>query len=345
MELVLYNDFKKKCIYEFVKNSNFYIVHLFFITILLYYIYGTETDLILLRISQFLGLILFLLNMPYLFKKNNNILDIRFTHFNLILLISIISLIVCKLTNKDFYIFDVLYPFLFFGVVVSLIKFGLSYKFTLFLYYFIHTYLFYKLLTQPNPDLWVRGSSNQVSVILLSITILFYIEKIRINENLPVIHAIPTFLLCVFAQGTSGIICAFLLLSVLIYKKAKGRYFIKLVIFKIFILVTYLIYTNLFSILFFIREFINTFIMLLDGKPRLGVIYFYFNSTSLYEFLFGNKVALIEYEMLSSLSSHNSFLSIHASLGFGFIILICINFFTFINLYKKSRFLFFIFLS
>lgn len=343
MEIVLSKPFVKKCINTLSKNCTLYLVHVFFITILLYYIFGTKTDLLLLRISQLIGLILFILNMPFLFKNNNFKLDIRFSNFNLILLFTFSSLIMCKIVNKNFYIFDIIYPLLFFGVVVSLIRLKLNYKFTIFLYCFIHLFLFYKFLTQPNPDLWVRGSSNQVSVLLLPITLLFYIEKFRRKENLSVFPAIPPFLLCIIAQGTGGIICSFLLLCVLIYNNIKSKYFVKVVIFTIFVIFLYLVSSKLSLILLLFREFINTFILLSQGtEPRLGVIYFYFSSMGLYELLFGNKVALDQYENMTSLSSHNSFLSIHSSIGFGIFILLFLTLFKTFRLYSSnSKILFF----
>ena len=87
-------------------------------------------------------------------------------------------------------------------------------------------------------------------------------------------------------------------------------------------LIIYIIIKNIDFVTFYMREFINTFLILMDGtEPRLGVILYYIETAGFYELLFGNKTALIKYQLMYNLTSHNSFLSIHSILGIGAFIL------------------------
>lgn len=229
----------------------------------------------------------------------------------------------CKFANSNFYILDIVYPFIYFGVTVALINLKLKYKYFFFLYLLIHFFIFYKYFTETNPDLWVRGSSNHVSTLLLSVTILLYIEKYKRKLNISIYPAFFTFILCVFAQGTSGILTSFILFVCLLYSQSNSNYIKKFIIYSFILITIYIIIINIYFITFFLREFINTFITIMDGtEPRLGVILYYIKTSGFYELLFGNKLALTKYQSMFNLTSHNSFLSIHSMLGIGTFVLL-----------------------
>ena len=292
----------------------------------LYYIFGTKTNLILLRFSQLIGLLLFILFCTQLFRKENNVVSFKFNSCNFIFVTTLVSLLLCKLFNSNFYIFDIIYPMIYYGVTIALINLKLNYRYFYYLYLFLHIFISYKYFTEPNPDLWVRGSSNHVSTLLLSVTVLLYIEKYIRKLNISIYPAFFTFILCLFAQGTSGILTSFILFSYLLYTRGNSNYIKKFIIYSCTLLTFFIIYQNINFITHFFREFINTYIILLDGtEPRLGVILYYIETAGFHELLFGNKLALDKYQSMFNLSSHNSFLAIHSMLGIGtFILLILV---------------------
>ena len=328
MELMLsrkYIEYNKNSIsFEFGKI----LIYAFLLITTLYYIFGTKTNLLFLRFSQVIGFSLFILFCTNLYRKKNNVIFFKFSSCNLIFIITLLSLLLCKIANANFYTLDIVYPMLYFGVISALIKLKLKYKYFLCLYLFVHCFLLYKYFTEPNPDLWIRGSSNQVSSLLLSVTLLLYIEKYIRKLNISIYPALFTFILCLFAQGTSGILSSFILLSCLVYFKNYSNSITKFITLFCIMLIVYIIYINIYYIMHFMREFINTYITLLNGtEPRLGVFLFYIETAGIHELIFGNKIALMNYEKMYNLTSHNSILSIHSTLGIGtfFLLLLVIK--------------------
>ena len=328
---------------EYNKNSISFefgkiLIYAFLLITTLYYIFGTKTNLLFLRFSQVIGFSLFILFCTNLYRKKNNVIFFKFSSCNLIFIITLLSLLLCKIANANISTLDIVYPMLYFGVISALMKLKLKYKYFLCLYLFVHCFLLYKYFTEPNPDLWIRGSSNQVSPLLLSVTLLLYIEKYIRKLNISIYPALFTFILCLFAQGTSGILTSFILFICLLYSKANSNYIKKFMIYSFIAIIIYIMFRNIGFITFFLREFIKTYITLMDGtEPRLGVILYYIKTSGFYELLFGNKLALTKYQLMFNLTSHNSFLSIHSVLGIGTFILLLLFIKVIYNLVKSRN--------
>lgn len=314
----------------------------------LHYILGSKDFLIFLRIAQFAGLILFILSCHELFElSKTKMVEYRTSTFSLLFLILIMSVILCKIANRNFHVYDLIYPLVYFGCCINLVKNKHPTNIFKILFYLISIFLIYKAIFVSNPNYWIRGSANQVSALMLPSCILLYIDNYRTGKTIGFMPAILTFIISVMCHGTGGIISAFILLLGVSYTRfinsnfiIKSSYF-----FVLIILCTILVY--LFSVVFpFFREFMQTFVSLNSGtEPRLGVILYYFETMSTFEYMFGNPNALNLYFKMYNLTSHNSFLSIHSILGIGIILAFVIILKAILHfLYNKHYFLVFLLL-
>ena len=322
----------------------------FFVSSILHNIREEKFFLLYFRVSQIAGLLIFILMFQHLFKKKQGwLLGESFSGISMLFVTIVCSMLIAKLATSHNYYYDLIYPITYIGVAIGLARMTSPLKIIWGVYIFIFLFILYKKATAPNPELWVAGSSNQVTAMLISTTILFYIERYRSRKSISIWPAIANLMFSIFATGTSGIIVAtILLVGVLTYRYRANNVYRYFLLPVGFLGLIYTIWNMaiIFGTPWYFREFLLTFAALESGdEPRLYILKTYYDTTGLSELIFGNRVAIEELKQYQSLSSHNSYISWHAEWGAGsFIVLFLIFVSAWTMLKRHAILVFFMFL-
>ena len=181
-------------------------------------------------------------------------------------------------------------------------------------------FCFYFVNTIPQTH-WVTHSQNHISVIIIFLTGMYYLNILNIGEkSLPIYPAIVAFSISVMAIGRSGILVSPLFFLGLILAHAKKGYIIKTIFLISFVLIVawYLFESNNLYRYIIFNRFYDVGI---DSEARTMIIDYWKNNVMYVKsFLFG--VDLTSLKKIYQLSSHNSFISIHSRFGIGSIIIV-----------------------
>ncbi|MBP5469915.1 MAG: hypothetical protein J6Z11_11810 [Candidatus Riflebacteria bacterium] len=225
---------------------------------------------------------------------------------------------------------DIVSNILYFGVIVVMFTYPLTYKQSFFTYYIIISIFLFGFFRGIKTHEVLTSSGNYISVIMILSASLYYITIQYTNRNLGLIDFVPSllsFLLSVWARGRGGIICsALLLLLMTIYylrnflkKDAKRYFFVGLLVFSI-----------IFCFILYEINPINAFMGLgklssrgLDNGPREKIWKAYFEKIeNNIEYLFIG-VPIQDVPVIHDIgdNTHNSFLHLHATNGiFSFVL-------------------------
>lgn len=288
----------------------------------LYYYLGNISEnsiIIIMRIIQITGALLFFLEFKLLqVKKHIN----RIQSISIYILILLFGSILSGLYNSNNMNFLIIFNIIgFYGVALYfvrkkkdlfIIKFFLFASTILFFYYF-------SLFIHPSQ--WVTHSQNHVSVVIIFLASIYYLNKI--NQGITSLSYLPALVAClvsIFSYGRSGIISSLMiLLGLVVYRTFLKVSIMNIIMFLAFIIIISLVVDYYF---FYINLAINRFYV--EGVTSPARLYIFnewleeiLNSPSIF---FGTDLAHIK--IYDSLSSHNSFLALHSRFGFASLVII-----------------------
>lgn len=234
----------------------------------------------------------------------------------------------------------------YFGVALILLNFKLNHKivsisFMINVFYFIVNII----LGRSPDDLFVGFSRNNIIVLMVLHSILFYISMYQNSIKLKYYPAIITVVLSFWAIGRSGIIVSFLLLLIItIYNQLKEKGRISNIIYiTILILLTYSVVTTFFYDDLLKVALERTTRLGIGDNNREGIIeeYFYNVKNSLGSFFWGVPIYDNFIFSIYGFNLHNSYLRLHAYHGlFGVLILITLILKSVYKYIKKKEYLF-----
>lgn len=279
----------------------------YILSILLQYKFGSEIFRERYIIIGFLPLLLFLFVIP---KEIKNYV-IYFSA--LFFLGSILSAI-----NKGYYSFLYLvYSLIHISIVIMLFKYKISEYIPLIIFYMFSLFFFYNSAILKNiSDIFPESSRNAVSWIALLLCSLYYLLAIVNNNNSK--NPIPLFVLviiCVFANGRSGIITSFLLLiSHLIFNYPQKNNKRNQLIINLFLLSAFV-----FAIFYFSSVFDEKLQYLqnkkLENASRMMLVTSYLKSLDPINFITGIDLATIPIFKFYHSNPHNSYIQCHVRFG------------------------------
>jgi len=298
---VLFNTYFSFCIYYYLGNL-------------------LENDIVIItRIIQIVGVFLFITEILtlHLIKNYKNIQAISINLLILFFGATLAGVYQNKLFN-NLIIFNIIG---FYGMALFLarqtkdlliIKLSLLLTTLVFFYYFS--------LSIP-PSQWATHSQNHISVVIIFISIFYYLNKINQKEyTLSYVPALIACLVSLFSFGRSGIISSLVILLGLIYHKSVVSFSFKNIFYSSVLIFSIILVVNYYSIYFNLA--INRFYTEgLESYSRIYIIYYWLNEIKhLPSLFFGvDLLPLMTYE---DLSSHNSYLSIHSRFGLSILVII-----------------------
>ena len=212
------------------------------------------------------------------------------------------------------------------GISLSLFRsiyinknFHLFFSFLL-VYGFIVYILFY-FIVNGDVEGALKGSRNHISTTLLLLSSYYVITRRCYNKEIKLILPLLVFFTCVLAVGTSGILSSFIFLVGSFLTKTKLKKFVVLVL--IFIVAWYV------ELDFYLSKIDPEMLLKIIAKQEVGDIRFaiidsYISKIDIYNIFFGtplNELAWYEYnpihrKFMESYNVHNSYLLLHAKIGF-----------------------------
>mgnify|MGYP003982887643 FL=1 len=189
---------------------------------------------LMVRIIQFFGVLLFIMEILYL-RMNKHFNRIQYISIYLLVLLfgSILSGIYQSNPLNFLIVFNILG---FYGTAlyfirqdkdIIIIKISLIVSVSLFVYYF---------LLSMHPMQWVTHSQNHVSVVIIFISTIYYLNKINQREDsLSYIPALIALIVSIFSYGRSGIIASSIILIGLVVHQTIAKISIKNIVFTLFL--------------------------------------------------------------------------------------------------------------
>jgi hypothetical protein len=297
---------------------------------------------LMVRIIQFFGVLLFIMEILYL-RMNKHFNRIQYISIYLLVLLfgSILSGIYQSNPLNFLIVFNILG---FYGTAlyfirqdkdIIIIKISLIVSVSLFVYYF---------LLSMHPMQWVTHSQNHVSVVIIFISTIYYLNKINQREDsLSYIPALIALIVSIFSYGRSGIIASSIILIGLVVHQTIAKISIKNIVFTLFLFTVMAIVVDHYY--FYITLALNKFYVDgMESTARIEIFQYWSREINYFPSLaFGVDLSLLKSS--HSLSSHNSFLTLHSRFGISFVLII-INIFSIIMIgFKKNMFIVFLFLA
>lgn len=287
------------------------VFYLYMLLLVLDRIWLIENRLFFVRLIQLCGLFLFLLMMKKVtFKSVIN----KNTIINSVLIFFSSALIV-GLSQGFVFNFLVIFNILgFYGVSLYILHSNRKIK-TFSLLFWGTTLLFiYYGIAGISIQRWTNGSYNHISVLMIFLVSMKYIEDYRNKKKLSVIPAIIVVITSLYATGRSGILSSLLLLFFVVSTQYSSRKYV-------FHLAIVLVVLSFFSEELYLFWQLGVLKFSNQGFTEDGrvIVYDFFikniNFTSL---LFG-----MDYSSLivsESLTTHSSYLSLHSRFGIGILL-------------------------
>lgn len=306
--------------------------NLYILTLSLSFIINEEIYNISLLLSLFIFIIqLFVIKNDL--KKYQNFYLVFFGFFGtLILGILLNNLIVLRDFDGLFKIIDVIGQA---GIAILLMNQILSLKNVKFIYFlFLIFYLFHILIGSDPNNIYVHGSRNLTSVIIIFMTILYLIFYYEEYHKITFYPLIINIIICVWAIGRSGVLISIVLfIGVLFFQVLKEKRNINFKMRKIFknklyrffgwsivSLFIFILISNLSNFLSLLTKYRFSFSSIIHEK-RFNYISSYLYSLDVKSVFFGFNV-YESYELFKISNLHNSYLNAHMRMGIMFIIAI-----------------------
>lgn len=293
---------------------------LYLLLIIIDRLFGFNNGIIIVRMIQLLGTILFILiiNSPdYLKVKAYK----RFI-ISSIFVLFIFSLFSGIFKNSIFNFFVIFNILGFYGAGLYII--GSQQKIKIFstLFWVVTSLFLFYYLSGVNISKWNNGSYNHLSVLMIFLATMLYLENHRNNEKLNIIPSIITLIICLYATGRSGIISSSLLVfSVIIIEYSKPRH---IFIIGLSVFIALFMFSN-YVIEFWKAGTIKFYEQGFSEEGRLTILNFFLNNINLKSIIFG--VDFKNLFIYEDLTTHNSFLSLHSRFGLGILLIISQIFF------------------
>lgn len=265
------------------------------------------------RIAQILLFILFIIQ-TFRFPTSKKRYDNSF-----IILFSVIMssfYLFSQFMNSTGYYFGFFYCYFFSGFAIFLVREEVNLKTIRLFFYLISVYLISLFLRGIPTQLWALYSENHISIFILFFGIFIIALTYKQKEEVYISDLILIFIICVMANGRSGIASSVFLL-IFLGLKYNLKKMIPLLCISLILTIYFLdfILNNIF------REFA------FEGAKsfeRLFIMYEYFDRIDLATFFTG-----IPYQSFDNLKSynlafHNSYISIHSEYGIGLLFLLAV---------------------
>ena len=298
----------------------------FFVSPLIMYFFSDnrEMHIVLNRLSQICGLSMFiyygLINKKVRFLINLKNLDSAF----LVIILSILC------GNAIHYI---RYQEISWFVVYSIGGVGIAYYFidkkpikTVKVLTAVVIFIFIVLMVNGvSARYWGKGSENMASVLTITMFIYYYISDFLIHKQVKIYPVIILVMVNIYIGSRSGIAISLLCMLLILY---LGNVITKRFIVSYFAILTVIVYREKFGEMLFDNYLYELLNRTISDDIRVMVAQSYLDSINLDTFLFGQPYFgdHIFYN-LYGLSSHNSYLSLHSSLGiFSLVIILLLLF-------------------
>lgn len=317
------------------------IIVIFFYTFsILHSLFGEKDFLLFLRLAQFSGLIAFLI---VLNQKDTNLFKsksiISLTGYKVSFL-AIGGTLIIGFLNLRLNISSIIYPISFIGVSLLTIISKPKLNIFIFLSFLVFLLFFYYALTGVNSSLWVKGSSNYVSVLVLYISfvplLIHKINKGGVNLILNIIFPLLALCFSLIAIGRSGIIVStiFFLGNLTLYFRDHKH---KFMILSIFIIFFAFLSSKLYSYIDFIT---NEYLFKLINKGttsdvRKDIVDYYFSKINFRTLLFS--IDNLDLDKKMGVTLHNSYLSWHYKYGFFSFVIFYITILSFFKSLKRDK--------
>ncbi len=266
------------------------------------------------RLSQIAGVLLFIQQINEIQSADGSFfLNPKYKMLNIILGSMLLGTTVHFIYYSELSL-SIAYGFTGAGVSLILVRRSTYQKYIRFMMIAVFIIFVYLLLTNVPARDWGKGSENHVSVIVLFL-VLIYLTVQQIDGKQPSpFWATLGFLFCLYAQGRGGILAMLILLSgILIIRYTK-----RITSFGIALLtgtILYLVFFNKAKNL--LDPLLNRiFDRPLLEDPRMILNLMYIDRLDREKIIFGSQGFGTEFSFnLLGLSTHNSFLSMHATYG------------------------------
>ena len=221
------------------------------------------------------------------------------------------------------------------GIAILLMNQILSLKNVKFIYFlFLIFYLFHILIGSDPNNIYVHGSRNLTSVIMIFMTILYLIFYYEEYHKITFYPLIINIIICVWAIGRSGVLISIVLfIGVLFFQVLKEKRNINFKMRKIFknklyrffgwsivSLFIFILISSLSNFLSLLTKYRFSFSSIIHEK-RFNYISSYLYSLDVKSVFFGFNV-YESYELFKISNLHNSYLNAHMRMGIMFIIAI-----------------------
>ena len=288
--------------------------NLYFFMGLFYYLSNlSEYISIMLRVIQFLGVLLFFSEASYHYmKKNFYVIKYLLVYLSILLFGALLS----GMYQSKFMNFLIIFNILgFFGMALyfirqnrdlQIIKISMAGSLLIFGYYFI---------SSMNPSGWVTHSQNHVSVVIIFISTFYYLNKINQgNKSLSYVPSIISLIVSIFAYGRSGIISSAIIFFGLIIYNTFMRISLKNIIYTLALLIFFSIMANQYH--YIIKLALNKFYLdgLASNNRSIVIDYWLSEVVRIPSLFFGVDFSILK--VSDNLTTHNSFLTMHSRFGF-----------------------------
>lgn len=182
-----------------------------------------------------------------------------------------------------------------------------------YLYWGITLYFIVNMILGKNPKFLLSNlSSNHISVIILYLTTLYYVEKLRERKELSILPSLFYLVISIYAGGRSGILSSGFMLSGLVLFNKKSNKYLKFSVVLLFMIAVYLLFFSSAELKYELFE--KFYRKSIEDEPRLNIINAYFSNLSIKSFLLGYETNYA-YSFFHTGNLHNSFLVLHFRYG------------------------------
>ena len=297
---------------------------------------GTEQDLLFLRITQAIGVLVFGYEVHCLMRER--VLGGQYNHFRkmcgllgVVLLLGVLS----RLLRGEYYMLDFIYPISSISIASIMLHRRCSLMVWYVAFYGTAGYMFFLANASYHPSEWVYGSANHVSVVIMSLSASVTLYHRYLHGSLPVLPSFVAFVLSLIALGRAGILATgLMLLGCILVRLGNWRSMLGALAVG-FPLLVFLTVKSV-DVVGLVAPRLQKFQKRgLYSDPRMIVIEYYLDKLDGVGWIVGSDISELE-EGYTKLTTHNSFLNWHIKLGMGFFLLVGMCFYVGIYLFRRN---------
>lgn len=195
---------------------------LYIILVVIDRLFSFKNEIFLVRIIQLSGMILFLLIIKH-YQNNNKILI-----YNKPIIVSVSLLLITSLLvgfiHYSYFNFLIVFNILgFYAAALYITDSTKKIKIFNILFWLVCLLFLFYYLSGVSIMEWNNGSYNHLSVLMIFLTSMVYIENYRNDNSLNIIPAIITLIISFYATGRSGIISSSLLVLAIFFSNISSQ--------------------------------------------------------------------------------------------------------------------------